>query len=114
MLHAITSYLLQKETITGTEMKAILEGRDPELAEAEVSGVSRAMRGPAASPPSPTAWRPPPEISTSSATPRGPPVPGGGAGRAQSARRKQDPGVMKEVPRQRRGTSLLSHSLLQI
>jgi len=50
MLHAITSYLLQKETITGTEMKAILEGRDPELAEAEVSGVSRAMRGPAAQP----------------------------------------------------------------
>ena len=50
MLHAITSYLLQKETITGTEMRAILEGRDPELAEAEVSGVSRAMRGPAAQP----------------------------------------------------------------
>ena len=50
MLHAITSYLLQKETITGTEMKAILEGRDPELAEAEVSGVSRVMRGPAAQP----------------------------------------------------------------
>ena len=50
MLHAITSYLLQKETITGTEMKAILEGRGPELAEAEVSGVSRAMRGPAAQP----------------------------------------------------------------
>ena len=50
MLHAITSYLLQKETITGTEMKVILEGRDPELAEAEVSGVSRAMRGPAAQP----------------------------------------------------------------
>ena len=50
MLHAITSYLLQKETITGTEMKAILEGRDPELAEAEVSCVSRAMRGPAAQP----------------------------------------------------------------
>ncbi len=50
MLHAITRYLLQKETITGTEMKAILEGRDPELAEAEASGVSRTVRGPAAQP----------------------------------------------------------------
>lgn len=29
----VVAYLLQKETITGAEMVAIIEGRDPELVE---------------------------------------------------------------------------------
>ena len=33
MLDAVAQYLLKKETITGQEMMAILEGRDPEKAE---------------------------------------------------------------------------------
>ena len=33
MLDAVAQYLLKKETITGQEMMAILEGRDPEQAE---------------------------------------------------------------------------------
>ena len=33
MLDAVASYLLKKETITGQEMMAILEGRDPEQVE---------------------------------------------------------------------------------
>ena len=33
MLEAIAAYLLKKETITGQEMMAILEGRDPEQEE---------------------------------------------------------------------------------
>ncbi len=33
MLHAIAGYLLEKETITGGEMRAILEGRDPATAD---------------------------------------------------------------------------------
>ncbi|MBQ1352030.1 MAG: ATP-dependent zinc metalloprotease FtsH [Oscillospiraceae bacterium] len=33
MLDRVASYLLKKETITGQEMMAILEGRDPELAD---------------------------------------------------------------------------------
>ncbi len=50
MLHAIAGYLFEKETITGTEMRAILEGRDPELAEAEASGVPQGVQAPAAQP----------------------------------------------------------------
>lgn len=33
MLDAVAGYLLQKETITGTEMMAILEGKDPNTVE---------------------------------------------------------------------------------
>ena len=33
MLDAVAQYLLKKETITGQEMMAILEGKDPEKAE---------------------------------------------------------------------------------
>ena len=33
MLDKIADYLLVKETITGSEMMAIIEGRDPETAE---------------------------------------------------------------------------------
>jgi cell division protease FtsH len=33
MLDAVAAYLLKKETISGAEMMAILEGRDPELVE---------------------------------------------------------------------------------
>ena len=33
MLDAVASYLLKKETITGQEMMAILDGKDPEQAE---------------------------------------------------------------------------------
>ena len=58
MLHAITSYLLRRRPSPVTEMMAILEGGTRGWPGAEVSGVSRAMRGPQPSLPSPTAWRP--------------------------------------------------------
>ena len=32
-MHKVVAYLLEKETITGGEMVAIIEGRDPELVE---------------------------------------------------------------------------------
>ena len=32
-MHKVVNYLLEKETITGGEMVAIIEGRDPELVE---------------------------------------------------------------------------------
>ena len=46
MLHAIAGYLLEKETITGGEMRAILEGRDPATADDfGASGKSPALSG---------------------------------------------------------------------
>ncbi len=38
MLDKVAAYLLEKETITGSEMIAILEGRDPSQAEASLPG----------------------------------------------------------------------------
>ena len=38
LLDKIASYLLEKETITGAEMVAIIQGRDPALAEVSLPG----------------------------------------------------------------------------
>ena len=43
MLDAIASYLFEKETITGAQMMAILEGRDPD--KEEYYGVPAAQDG---------------------------------------------------------------------
>ncbi len=47
-MHKVVAYLLEKETITGGEMVAIIEGRDPALVEdayASTQGRSRSLTG---------------------------------------------------------------------
>ena len=59
-MHKVVAYLLEKETITGGEMVAIIQGRDPALVEdayASTHGRSRSSLGTSS---------PPPRTSTSS------------------------------------------------
>ena len=59
-MHKVVAYLLEKETITGGEMVAIIQGRDPALVEdayASTHGRSRSLTGDI---------EPPPRTSTSS------------------------------------------------
>ena len=47
-MHKVVAYLLEKETITGGEMVAIIQGRDPALVEdayASTQGRSRSLTG---------------------------------------------------------------------
>ncbi len=67
----MVAYLLEKETITGAEMVAIIEGRDPATA-----GLPYLTEGPSQTPPAPPAENQPPQ----------PPVPPAGGGEDPSPR----------------------------
>ena len=69
-MHKVVAYLLEKETITGGEMVAIIQGRDPALVEeAYASTASRERR------PCPGTSSPLPGTSTSSAREIKAPIP---------------------------------------
>ena len=63
LLDKIAAYLLKKETITGQEMMAIIEGRDPETVDNY--GATREEKQPLFRPSSPGSSRPLPSTSTS-------------------------------------------------
>ena len=71
----VVAYLLEKETITGAEMVAIIEGRDPATADSPYL-----TEGPSQTPPAPPAENQPPLPPAGEAAAPQPPVPPAGGG----------------------------------
>ena len=71
----VVAYLLEKETITGAEMVAIIEGRDPATADSPYL-----TDGPSQTPPAPPAENQPPLPPAGEAAAPQPPVPPAGGG----------------------------------
>ena len=71
----VVAYLLEKETITGAEMVAIIEGRDPATADSPYL-----TEGPPQTPPAPPAENQPPLPPAGEAAAPQPPVPPAGGG----------------------------------
>ena len=73
----VVAYLLEKETITGAEMVAIIEGRDPATADSPYL-----TEGPSQTPPAPPSENQPPLPPAGEAAAPQPPVPPAGGGEA--------------------------------
>ena len=71
----VVAYLLEKETITGAEMVAIIEGRDPATADSPYL-----TEGPSQTPPAPPSENQPPLPPAGEAAAPQPPVPPAGGG----------------------------------
>ena len=71
----VVAYLLEKETITGAEMVAIIEGRDPATADSPYL-----TEGPSQTPPAPPVENQPPQPPAGEAAAPQPPVPPAGGG----------------------------------
>ena len=71
----VVTYLLEKETITGAEMVAIIEGRDPATADSPYL-----TEGPSQTPPAPPSENQPPLPPAGEAAAPQPPVPPAGGG----------------------------------
>ena len=71
----VVAYLLEKETITGAEMVAIIEGRDPATADSPYL-----TEGPSQTPPAPPSENQPPQPPAGEAAAPQPPVPPAGGG----------------------------------
>ena len=71
----VVAYLLEKETITGAEMVAIIEGRDPATADSPYL-----TEGPSQTPPAPPSENQPPLPPAGEAAAPRPPVPPAGGG----------------------------------
>ena len=74
-MHKVVAYLLEKETITGAEMVAIIEGRDPATADSPYL-----TEGPSQTPPAPPSENQPPLPPAGEAAAPQPPVPPAGGG----------------------------------
>jgi len=76
-LDAVANYLLTKETITGAQMMAILDGRDPDTAEDQfaTTDAKPQMSKPTAQPDAPNGIEPPPKHINITSEPPLPPPP---------------------------------------
>ena len=91
----VVAYLLEKETITGAEMVAIIEGRDPATADSPYL-----TEGPSQTPPAPPAENQPPQPPAGEAAAPQPPVPSAGGGEAPQPPAGPEPFAGPDQPKE--------------
>ena len=91
----VVAYLLEKETITGAEMVAIIEGRDPATADSPYL-----TEGPPQTPPAPPAENQPPLPPAGEAAAPQPPVPPAGGGEDPQPPAGPEPFAGRDQPKE--------------